>query len=266
MGDALTEINCSRHSLGYAGLIDSENTHQKRMGNSTVVRPKMPVQPPHQGDKTDKDVRRVCKNKFKCCLACKQVHPAGVKTLEVKCPGFLELLCKEESGMLLEDKTLIECMEHIINAVDTVHAKQEIPLQLQKEIQDKANDCQHVGGANSCIPFFKQMGAVKTNIDALDLKNRKLPVEELTMHCQQGLRGGVGDKKEAIASLNEKWKSKPAVLQKGVTKDNKIWPEFKIFCTKGIRQKEETMNLLLCHHTGKQNQQWLKKSDFCVSN
>lgn len=243
MGDALRGIPCLKHSLGYSGSIDSEAMHQHRIGNNTATPPEMPERPEHKADDPDKNVRRAHGLKLKCCLACEQVRDAGIRAIEAKWPNSLEPL-KDDLDVLDEETALKDCIEHVLKAADSEHGKRETPLALRKEVQKESDACQHETGSNSCIPFFKRMGTLKRDIDALELGPDKMPADELIPHCQQGLRGGVGTRKEPISDMDKEWKKELDALPSN-TQPSEVWKQFKIFHTDEIRKKEEDGELVL---------------------
>ena len=100
MGTALTELTCNRYSRGYAWLVDTADTHSKRMGMPSVPL-EMPTRPVVVGPTAGSTLYKQYKLDLKHHQQCKRLRVACLKLIEQKFPDCLELK-KNRYGLPLD--------------------------------------------------------------------------------------------------------------------------------------------------------------------
>ena len=228
MGTALTVLTCNRYSGGYAWLVDTADTHSKRMGMPSKP-PDMPVRPEVVGPTAGSTLYKQYKLDLKHYQQCKKVRVACLKLIEQKFPDCLEL--KKNRYGLPMNFTLQQAFEHLQEEHNTEVSKMEASLQIQRQVM--AHSYTHKDSL-SCPTFLKQLEEDKEDIDILGTST--ISYSHLILCAQQAFRDAL--KKSTVREIDADWKAECA--SKGyIGVDELVWRKFKSFYTQAFKEKDK---------------------------
>ena len=129
MGTVLIELTYNWHSGGYAWLLDTADTHNKRMRAPSILL-EMPTRPSVVGPTAGNNLYKQYKLDLKHYQKCKKVRVACLKLIEQKFPDCLELK-RNRYGLPL-NFTIQQAFDHLQEEHSTEVSRMEASLQIQR--------------------------------------------------------------------------------------------------------------------------------------
>lgn len=266
MGDAIAELPCEEFESGHAGIVCSLAEHRARIGSTTATPPKMPRHPVDQSLDPDKTIRRAHAKTLKFCVGCEEVRDAGTSVPEKKfgptCLDLLKVGTSVGRRILPLTTTLIEAFEHVLEETNSDLSKQELAMQLRDGIPAMANACVHTPSSDSWLKHTGELENAKAKIDAPDPS--KLPIDDLIMCVQKGLRSALEDGAKELREISSEWTR--ALTALGTVSDAKKWLAFKKHCSKALKKCDEDKGELVCRSEQAQRQSEVSNCGRAASN
>ena len=139
----------------------------------------------------------------------------------------------QEPGLPI-NVSLKECLDCVLATVNAGVSKREAFVRLHKQASDAIHT--HTPNSDSCVLCLQTSETIKEDINAL--KIAAVPIEEIIVCAQIGIRNGIGERKDLIRVIDSNWKSHKASdgvilgAENGTDAERKAvtWIAFKACC------------------------------------
>ena len=155
----------------------------------------------------------------------------GIKLLEEKFPGCLNL--KYGEFRLPLSVSLCDAFDHVMDSNNDETDRRETYILLEAKLNEAIKNYTHISKSHSCAEYLDLVRKAIINIDSLELD--LIPINTIIIKCQQAIRNGVGERKDLIRGVDNRWCTKKATL---APTDN-VWSAFKLFYVKGLRSLDQ---------------------------